>query len=80
MPQAAAQLIEFIERDILEDASNIKADTVLFSSGLLDSLALVELVSFIEETFGLKIGASDLNPESFDTVASMETFISQKLG
>ena len=80
MPQAAAQLIDFIEQDILENESKIKRDTVLFSSGLLDSLALVELVTFIEEAFGLKIGASDLNPESFDTVSSMEKLINQKLG
>lgn len=44
------------------------ADTDLFESERLDSLAFVKLISFLEETFDVTFHVSALQPEAFRTV------------
>ena len=49
--------------------SEIAADTRLFSSGLLDSLAFIELVLFVENEFHLKLSDHmDVNMDSLDSI------------
>jgi len=49
----------------------------LFESGLLDSFALPDLVSAIEEEFSIKVPDRDLNPRKFDSIARMETYLEE---
>jgi acyl carrier protein len=49
----------------------------LFESGLLDSFALPDLVSAIEEEFSVKVPDRDLNPRKFDSVARIETYLEE---
>jgi len=46
----------------------IEGGTELFSSGLLDSVSMVGLITFIEERTGSVISAADVTLENFDTV------------
>ncbi|HWL59173.1 MAG TPA: phosphopantetheine-binding protein [Paracoccus sp. (in: a-proteobacteria)] len=46
----------------------IEGATELFSSGLLDSVSMVGLITFIEERTGSVISPSDVTLENFDTV------------
>jgi acyl carrier protein len=56
---------------------NIGDEDSLFESGLLDSFALPDLVSGLEEEFSFKVPDSDLNPRKFDSVARIETYLSE---
>jgi acyl carrier protein len=49
----------------------------LFESGLLDSFALPDLVSAIEEEFSIKVPDRDLNPRKFDSVARIESYLEE---
>ena len=49
----------------------------LFESGLLDSFALPDLVSAIEEEFSIKVPDRDLNPRKFDSVARIQTYLDE---
>jgi acyl carrier protein len=51
-------------------------DESLFESGVLNSFALVDVVSAIEDEFKIKIPDSDVNPRKFDSIARMEAYIS----
>jgi len=51
----------------------------LFESGLLDSFALPDLVSAIEQEFSVKIPDSDLNPRKFDSIARMDDYLADHL-
>ena len=51
-------------------------DESLFESGLLDSFALPDLVSAIEQEFSIKVPDRDLNPRKFDSIARMEAYLS----
>jgi acyl carrier protein len=51
----------------------------LFESGLLDSFALPDLVSALEQEFSVKIPDSDLNPRKFDSISRVESYIEARL-
>ncbi len=57
---------------------NIGDEDSLFESGLLDSFALPDLVSGLEEEFSLKVPDSDLNPRKFDSIARIESYLSER--
>jgi acyl carrier protein len=51
----------------------------LISSGLIDSFHLVDLSLFIEDTFGVHIDDTELNADTFDTLAELEALIRQRI-
>jgi len=53
-------------------------DTDLVGIGLLDSLALVELLAQLEETFGVSISTDDLELENFRSIDSIAGFVSRR--
>ena len=54
------------------------ADDALFTSGLLDSFALTDFVSGLEEEFGVTIPDSDLSARKFDTIAKVDAYLAAK--
>jgi len=70
-PAAAAETLRaFIAgKSKIVQASELTNETKLFSSGLLDSLAFVELVLFVDKEFRLKLAeVTDVNMESLDSI------------
>jgi acyl carrier protein len=49
-------------------------DNLLFS-GIVDSLGIMHLISFLEETFRIKIGDEDILPDNFETVRTIATYL-----
>jgi acyl carrier protein len=65
-------LSEYIAGSILKQPKrSLSADTVLLSSGLVDSFSLVDLAMFIEERFGARIHDTELNAQTFDTLGQL---------
>lgn len=56
-------------------AKELGAEDSLLSSGLLDSLAIVKLLSFVEEEFNVEISDADFDPENFETLNSITKLI-----
>ena len=53
-------------------------DESLFESGLLDSFALPDMVSALEDEFGIKVPDSDLTPRKFESIASIGRYIESR--
>lgn len=53
------------------DARDFTDQTDLQKSAILDSFATLELVNFLEATFGVNLGAGQIQPGSFRTVDSI---------
>lgn len=72
---------EFILSEFLpgEDPSNLKDDTPLIVTGILDSLATMKLVTYVEEQFSIEIGPHETDPEYIGTVDSIENLVKSKL-
>ena len=62
-----------------EDPANLEDTTPLIASGILDSLATMRLVGFIEEEFSVKIGPHETDPEYIGTIDSIERLVRSKL-
>jgi len=65
----------FAEKLNLDVAS---AETDLIEAGLLDSLALVELLAQLEESFDVSISTDDLELENFRSITSIAMFVMQR--
>lgn len=60
------------------DVEDIDDDTPLFSSNLLDSFSMVELVVFVEHEVSIKIGALDIHLDNLDSVEKIIFFVQRK--
>lgn len=73
-------LAEFIAAEILnQPGRNISETEKLISSGLIDSLSLVDIALFVEEQFQVIIDDTELNAETFDTLIELESLIRSRL-
>ena len=57
------------------DASALAHTRSLIEEGLIDSTGVLELVSFLEEKFGLEIGDGEIVPANLDSIANIVTFV-----
>ena len=48
--------------------AGLSDDTELFETGALDSMGMLDLIAFIEETFGVAFGPNELKLENFRSV------------
>ncbi len=80
MSAIANRLRDFILARYLpgESPSNLQDDTPLRTSGVLDSLATLGLISFIEQEFGIEIEAHETDVDNFDRLRDMAAFIERK--
>jgi len=53
-------------------------DENLFESGIVNSLFAVQLMTFIETTFGLEVGPDDLDIKNFQSLNAMTAFVLRK--
>ena len=61
-----------------ESIENLQDDTPLRTSGVLDSMATLGLVSFVEKEFGIELEAHETGIENFDTVGGIADLVVQK--
>lgn len=62
--------------------SDVKAlvnDTSLLDQGIVDSTGVLEIIGFIEETFGIIVEDSELLPENLDSIQGIEQYIIRKM-
>ena len=67
--QAIEHLQSYFARE--QGAKELGPDDGLLSSGLLDSLAIVKLLSYLEDEFDVEIDDADFDPENFETIRSI---------
>ena len=50
----------------------------LLKDGLIDSLGILEVVTFLEKEFGIIVSDEELLPENFGSIRSLSSFVQQK--
>jgi acyl carrier protein len=58
----------------------LKDDASLERAHIVDSVRALELIVFIEETFGFTVENDDAVPENFDTVNNIVRYVASKSG
>ena len=64
-----------VEKLIRDDDLDLAVDEPIFSSGLLDSFSVIQLMRFLEDEFKIRIEVSDVTLPDFDTVQKIETLV-----
>lgn len=73
-------VIQYILENFLftSDPSSIKNDTSFLERGIIDSTGILEIVGFIEETFGITVEDSELIPDNLDSINKISAYILKK--
>lgn len=76
-----SKLREFIKNNFLLGKDNgLKDEDSFMGKGIVDSTGILEVVSFVEETFSFKIPDEDLLPENLDSIDNLVKYIGAKSG
>jgi len=78
--QKKDQLRDYIFSELARDnhSGNLSDDYSLVENGVIDSMAIVQLLSFIEDSFEISIEDEELIPENFETINAIYSLIQQK--
>lgn len=70
------KISDFIAVKVLKQPKRvIQPDESLISGGIIDSFSLVDLALFVEDNFGVRIADSELNANTFDSIAQLTNLI-----
>jgi acyl carrier protein len=80
MASVKDQIREFVLESARSKGINeLTDDQSLMASGIIDSLGIFRMVSFLEDSFRVRISDDDIVPENFQSVNDIESFVSGKL-
>jgi acyl carrier protein len=72
-------LTDFIRQELLKGRNvKLEEDLDLLSAGVIDSLGILRMVSFMEERFGVKVPDEDVVFENFQNIRVMAEYIAAK--
>lgn len=79
-PSTETTIREFLVHEVFydQDLSTLRPDESLLARGLLDSLAILKIVTFCEETFGITIPDTEVLPDHFDSIRSIGRLVEMR--
>ena len=77
--ETKSKIKDYIIKSTLADTKNISDDTLIFETGLLDSMGLLFLIEFLKEEFDVEVTDEELLPANFESVNSIIKFIEAKI-
>lgn len=79
--QVQQQIKQFISDNFLfgQGADKLGLDDSFLENGIIDSTGVLELVTFLEEKFPVKIDDDELVPDNLDSINNLVRFIEGKL-
>ena len=57
----------------------LRDDNYVIELGLIDSFGIMDLISYLDENFGVEIEAEDMEQKNFESITAIEHFIIAKL-
>jgi acyl carrier protein len=72
---------EFISTNFyVSDPLLLEPDAPLVENGVVDSTGILEVISFLETEFGVRIGDEEMLPQNLGTIARIAAFVARKRG
>ncbi len=68
-----------VDTFLFGDGANLKDDTSFLENGIIDSTGILELITFLEETYQISIQDNELIPDNLDSLEKVEQFLSKKI-
>lgn len=67
-----------VENFLFGNADGLEDDTSFLEEGIIDSTGVLELVTFLEEAFNIKVDDEELTPENLDSINHVTAFLERK--
>ena len=68
-----------VENILFGDGDILDSDTLLQENGILDSIGFLEIITFVEERYQIKIEDNEVVPENFGSIERISSFIKKKM-
>ena len=68
----------FISKNFYVSAEGLTDVESLLDRGVVDSTAILEVISFLEETFAIRVDDAEILPENLDSIAAIARFVEGK--
>ena len=78
MALTKTELLHYLEESAGIDPTQIDETTELFSSGMIDSFAMVDLLVFLEKHTGARPGPEDISLDNLDSVQRILAFAASR--
>ncbi len=76
---ASTVLNEYIHERLMSGSSDdLDENNDLLAAGIIDSLGILQLVTFIEEKFGIQVPDEDVTIENFHSLKSMTAYLASR--
>lgn len=73
------QIRDFVTSNFyVADAAALQDQTSLLEHGIIDSTGVLEVIVFLESTFGISVDDSELLPENLDSIERIAAFVERK--
>jgi acyl carrier protein len=78
--ETAMQIRNYLEKKYSSGRKGIHLndDTMLLEEKVIDSVGVLELLFFVEETFGIEVPEEDISPDHFGTISRLALYIDRK--
>ncbi len=63
-----------------EGAASLADSDSFLMNGIIDSMGILELVTYVEEAFGIRVADDEVVPDNLDSIAGVSNFVKRKLG
>ncbi len=70
-----SDLLDFISRQFFVDIEDIEIDKSLVDTGIIDSMGLIEIATYIQKTYNFTVTESQMNRQNFGSVLKLVDFI-----
>ena len=67
-----------LDNFVMGSGAVIADDDSFMKNHILDSTGFIELIMFVEETYGLKVADAEMLPENFDSLSNIEGYVGRK--
>jgi acyl carrier protein len=67
----------FLQHDLSRDLTDVEDSTSLLQAGVLDSLGVMQLVSFLQSRFDVVVSDDDLVPENLESIDAIHAFVTR---
>ena len=69
-----------VENFLMGQEYSFGDDDSFLENGIIDSTGVLQLVAFLQETYGITVDEGELRPENLDSIDNISAYVSRKRG
>jgi len=73
------EIRKFIIKTSYVSEEALSADTLIFAQGIMDSMGFMSLISFLDESFHIKVNDNELVESNFESINAIANYVQFKL-